>query len=316
MKDTLKIQVILMGHLRGSSHLSYLKKFFDTIDINILNKKLNANYTNLIIDYCLYTYPEINFKPKILEYGKKNYPELYKEYTIEDFYIWLEDYKKVFNFKTININKDNLIKIDTDTLFKQNVDDMCQDITIKSLSEHIKYHIGYQMNKYEKMCEMIDDDADIIFRLRPDLIFSYDFEKEQSFLSEHINQSIVNILKDTSKSVYINWHVINEGYIWAGDYYHIGNPNNIKLLFKDILNKTFQLIGEYDKLNKNEFPTIYKYIKRFVESCAFEIKQTTNCSIENVNLKICPFRHYLLYVYVPFEKNYNGEIDYHTIHDQ
>ena len=105
MKDTLKIQVILMGHLRGSSHLPYLKKFFDTIDINILNKKLNANYTNLIIDYCLYTYPEINFKPKILEYGKKNYPELYKEYTIEDFYIWLEDYKKVFNFKTININK-------------------------------------------------------------------------------------------------------------------------------------------------------------------------------------------------------------------
>ena len=81
-----KIQVNFRGHLRGDSHLQDIKKFYDAFNIDVVKdlyfKLYNTqfDYDDFHLEYNLYTYPEINFKPKILEYGKQYFPELYKEY--------------------------------------------------------------------------------------------------------------------------------------------------------------------------------------------------------------------------------------------
>ena len=69
--STFKIQIIFIGHLRGTDNLDSISNFFDNIDLNIINQRLNTSYSKIEYVYTLYTYPEINFKSNILNFGKE-----------------------------------------------------------------------------------------------------------------------------------------------------------------------------------------------------------------------------------------------------
>jgi hypothetical protein len=314
MKETLKIQILFVGHLRGTTHLNDFKKFFKSFDIELINKELNSNYKNLQLDYYLYTYPEIQFKQKILEFGKIKYPQLYKEYTVDDFYKWLDEYKNTFEFKKVIIDSD--VRKETDDIYQKYINESNaeSDRVYIDLYEHERYHCGYQFLKHEKMSSMIDQTADLVFKIRPDLIFNFDYNKEDTI--NLINKNIVTILKDKSKSVYLHfYHSGCGGLQRAGDYYHLGSPENMNLLFNNIALNNLNIHKEFTFLDKNKFPIIWNYLEPFITCCHLEVRHLLNSTLNKIDIKTIWFPHVLLYIYVPYEKNYTCEINYHTIHD-
>lgn len=329
-----KIQVNFRGHLRGVSHLQDIKKFYNCFNINIVKdlypKLYNTqfDYDDFYLEYNLYTYPEINFKPKILEYGKHHFPELYKEYTVEDFYTWLDSYKDTFQFKHIILGNPELLKKETDTLYKEASSLYNDDNEIHRRArytlEHSKIHSGYQFTKYEKFLNVINDDIDLVIQIRPDLILRYDWNNPQYI--RDINTSLCKAIHSRENTIFTNFTTSHHGSLRSGDYYHIGSPANIRKMYSNIQENNIKLIKEfYDLLSmESRFPFITKWIKNTAENVDIERKQLINfplhCndgSTETKSLEISDLHipNNLLYIYVPYNYNFSGAIGYHQIHD-
>ena len=103
MNNKLKIAINICGHLRGYKSIPYIKNFFNQYNINYINEKLNTNYESIEIEYYLYTVEEININHNHIKYMKHVYPEKYREYTFSDFNNWLNEFKKEFNFKNLEV---------------------------------------------------------------------------------------------------------------------------------------------------------------------------------------------------------------------
>jgi len=316
MKDILRFQVIFKGHLRGSSHLKNLKDFFECIDINVINKSCNTNYKCLDIKYVLYTYREISFKEKIKEYGKLYYPELYKDYSLDDFDIWLNEYKNTFSFDNVIVEDPVKLKTKSDNDYLNCINQI-NDEYIKDNLNHLKYHSGYQFTKYEETIKYIDEDVDLVIQIRPDLFFNFDFENKIQETKEYINNQFIKILNDKSinPKVFLHFFHCSDGQLRAGDYWHIGRPKTIKEFYKDIQLNNLNIRREFTYLNKELHPTIIKYLENYIYSYELEKNSLINCKIKKIDIDISWFMHTLLYIYVPFELNKNGMINYHTIHD-
>ena len=89
----------------------------------------------------------------------------------------------------------------------------------------------------------------------------------------------------------------------------------MKLLFNDIALNNLNIHKEFTYLDKNKFPTIWKYLEPFVACHHLEVRHLLNSTLNKIDIKTIWFPHILLYIYAPYEKNYAGEITYHTIHD-
>jgi hypothetical protein len=311
--STFKIQIIFIGHLRGTDNLDSISNFFDNIDLNIINQRLNTSYSKIEYVYTLYTYPEINFKSNILNFGKKKYPELYKEYSIDDFYIWLKEFKSKFNFNNVILGDPIELKSETDILYNEYLSKI-KDDDIKHYIETLKHHSGYQFTKIEKLKNFIEDDADVVFKIRPDLIFM------DSNNPIHITNCIINTINKNEerrkKTIYTNYIVIDEGYVYIGDYYFIGTPDSIKSLIKNLQYNNLELRKEFDNLDKSKFPLIKGVLKNQVLNFKLERNILINLSIESLSIECIWSPHNLLFIYVPYELNKIGEIDWYTIHKQ
>jgi hypothetical protein len=314
MKNVLKIQVIYKGHLRGSATATYFKNFFDKMDIDYINKEANTNYDKIEFEHVLYTYPEINFKPAILKYGKTYFPELYKEYTLDDFNEWLDEFKRHIDFKKI-------VLADVDALKKEQFDqyeDCLRNIKNVELKDRVidfDYWTSRQLVKYEKMVDLVNDDADLVIHTRPDLLMCYGTE-----INEHefrdINNFIISPLKQIQKRIiHLNFFLARTGHLYGGDYYHIGSPTTMKLFFENCLKHNYDLYKEFDRLNKNDHPIVYAFMKNFVNDSNAERKLNLNCALHAMDQNTVYVRHALLYIYVPFDQVFSGRINYHNIHD-
>lgn len=328
-----KIQVNFRGHLRGTSHLQDLKSFYNAINIDVVkelyHKLYNTRfeYDDFSLEYNLYTYPEINFKNKIIEYGKQYFPELYKEYTVNDFYEWLELYEKTFEFKHIILGNPKLLKKETDDLYHKEIslynddNDPCHHA--RYTLEHSKIHCGYQFTKYKHFLSLVENNCDLVIQTRPDLFFRYDWNDVQHI--NNINTFLCKAIYGRENTVFTNYTVSRHGSLRSGDYYHISSPVNIRKVYTNLQENNIKLIKEfYDLISmQDRFPFITKWIKNTAETVELERRQLINfpihCDHENhdKSLEISELYapHSLLYIYVPYKDNYTGKIGYHQIHD-
>jgi len=319
MKDNsiLKIQVIFIGHLRGTDNLDSMKNFFNNIDLDMLNQRLKSSYNKIEFIYTLYTYPEINFKSNILNFGKKNYPELYKEYSLNDFYCWLEEFKNKFNFKNIILGDPDELKYKTDSIYDDYISNV-KDNEIKYYIETLKQHSGYQFTKIEKIQDFIENDVDIVFKIRPDMIFMY--SENHANIKFDVTNGILNVLNKPEerrkKTIYTHYIAVDEGYLYIGDYYFIGTPDSIKSLIKNLQYNNLEIRKEFDSFDKDKFPLIKNALKNYIFNYKLERNILINLGIESLSLEVIWFPHNLLFIYVPYELNKTGEINWHTIHKQ
>ena len=277
MNDKLKIAINLCGHLRGYKNISYIKNFFESYDINIINKALNYSYKTIEIQYYLYTVEEINININHKRYIQTVFPEKYREYTLIDFNEWLNHIKNKIIFKNICIVKKDK--------FYQNIESLYRDLIKKDINNCLNLSdVTISMFlKREESLKLIDNDCDIIFNIRPDLIFKYELNSKFN----DFNDIIIQILNEKStNSIYVP--LLNSTCLYnviSNDFYHYGLKENIHKFFKDMISNNLLLYNEFNNLDNRKFPLIYKIIGNYIRPHYGELKQMINYKLGNVMVK-------------------------------
>lgn len=273
----LKIAINICGHLRGYKNIPYIKNFFSSYDLEYINKKINTNYSDIKVDYFLYTIKEININHNHKNYIKNVYPEKYREYTLDDFNFWIDKFKSNINFKNIEVVspvKFLELKEELYSSFLSKTKPEIPNLSLNNISMFLKR---------EQSIENINNDYDIIFNIRPDLIFKYELNTN----TNDFNEIIIQIINESNlNAVYVpllNCEAMNN--VISNDFYHYGLSKNIKLFFKDMIKNNLVLYDEYLNTDREKYPLTYRILENYVLPHFGELKQMINYKLAHVKVR-------------------------------
>jgi len=279
MNNKLKIAINICGHLRGYKSIPYIKNFFNSYNINYINEKLNTNYESIEIEYYLYTVEEININHNHIKYMKHVYPEKYREYTFSDFNNWLNEFKKEFNFKNLEVVNQKEFYYKIYNSFGELINQINKNSNIPRFSDATVS----MFFKREESMKLIDNNVDIIFNIRPDLVFKYEIGSDTHDFDNIIIQTLNERKENTVYVPLLNSVYIND--VISNDFYHYGLYEPMQKFFKNMTLNNLLLYKEFSELNENQCNTIYKIIHYYVHHHIAELKQMINYKLGTVMTK-------------------------------
>jgi len=278
MNNTLKIAVNICGHLRGYKSVPYIKNFFNSYNLNYINEKLNANYNEIEIQYYLYTIEEININHHHVKYMKHVYPDKYREYTMSDFNNWLDEFQRELNFKNIMVvsQKEFYNKIN------DSFGELINQINSANIPRFSDATISMFFKREESM-KLIDNQVDIIFNIRPDILFKYELGDKTNDFDNIIVQIISEKKENTVYVPLLNSIYIND--VISNDFYHYGLYEPMQKFFKNMILNNLLLYKEFSQLYNHQYNTIHQLIHYYVHHHIAELKQMINYKLGTVMTK-------------------------------
>ena len=278
MNNKLKIAINICGHLRGYKSIPYIKNFFNSYNINYINEKLNTNYESIEIEYYLYTVEEININHNHIKYMKHVYPDKYREYTMSDFNNWLDEFQRELNFKNIMVVSQKEFYNKINNSFGELINQINNTNIPRFPDATISMHF-----KREESMKLIDNKVDIIFNIRPDLLFKYELGSKTNDLDNIIVQIISEKKENTVYVPLLNSIYIND--VISSDVYHYGLYEPVQKFFKDMTLNNLLLYKEFSQLNNHQYNTIHQLIHYYVHHHIGELKQMINYKLGIVMAK-------------------------------